>query len=374
MNNKKYSDEAICIRRQLHKIPELGFCEFKTQQYILEYLKELGYEPLVVAQTGVLCFIDYGHENTIALRCDMDALPISEAVNSEYKSEHMGVMHACGHDAHMSMLLTVAKYLHEEDFIPSSNVLLIFQPAEEGPGGAQIIVNDGILEKYKVSKIYGFHLFPGVEYGKIACRSGEFFAGSVEVYFKIKGEASHGAQPHIGRDALAACANLVIQLNAISAKAINPLDDVVLCIGKMDAGDRLNIIASHASIEGTLRSFNESVKNKMLTKIQSVCDGIAISFGVDVEFEPIPFYPPVINNDDVYNEVKMKLESELVEAEKVMLSEDFSYYAQKVPALFMLLGIDDGNSNHRNPLHSDNFDFNDDVLFHGIKAYIKLLQ
>ena len=373
MIDARYGHTASAVRRDLHRIPEIGFSEFKTQKYIMDYLKNLGLSPKPAAKTGVVCYLDFGRSETAAFRSDIDALPIQEAADSDYKSQHPGMMHACGHDGHMSMLLTFAEVLVTEKLTPQANVLLIFQPAEEGPGGAEHIVSEGILEEYNVNRIYAYHLYPGAEYAKTSVKSGEFFASSTELYIDIKGVPSHGAQPQDGRDALLACANLIIQLNTISAKSVNPLEDSVLCIGKMHAGDRLNITAGHAAAEGTLRTFNENVKKRVIERIYEICRGISESFGVEAEFRPVYLYPAVINDSSLYEDAKAKLAENAAEAEKVMLAEDFSYYALKVPALYMLLGTDDGNEEHQYPLHSDRFAFDDSVLLTGVESYLKLI-
>ena len=374
MIDAKYGRIASAVRRDLHRIPETGFEEFRTQEYIMDFLKNLGLNPKPAAKTGVVCYLDFGRDETAAFRSDIDALPIQEDIDSDYKSSHPGKMHACGHDGHMSMLLTFAEVLVKEKLTPKANVLLIFQPAEEGPGGAEHIVKEGILEEYDVSRIYAYHLYPGAEYAKTSVKSGEFFASSTELYINIKGVSSHGAQPQDGRDALLACAALITQLNTISAKAVNPLEDAVLCIGRMYAGDRLNITAGHAAAEGTLRTFNENVKTRMLERISEVCRGIAVSFDVEVEFRPVHLYPPVVNDSRLYEDAKIKLAENAAEAEKVMLAEDFSYYALKVPALYMLLGTDDGDEKHQYPLHSGSFDFDDSVLTAGVESYLKLIS
>jgi amidohydrolase len=272
----------------------------------------------------------------------------------------------------MSMLLTTAIALHDHIIEPRSNVLLIFQPAEEGPGGAQRMVQEGILSRFNVSAIYGYHLHPEYPFGSIASRAGAFFANCVEIYFNVKGKSSHGAQPQNGRDALLAVANLVTQISALSAKTNSPFEDSVIMLGRLSAGDRLNIVAEHAILEGSIRTYSIEARDKLIKRLFDISEGISKSFEVDVTFKPVYFYPALFNSEALYNDAKEKL-TDLIHAEKVMLSEDFSYYADEIPALFMLLGIDDANPAHQNSLHSSSFDFDEEVLLYGVDGYLKLL-
>lgn len=188
MINKTYYDDAIKIRRDLHKIPEVGFREFKTQKYIMDFLTELNLPYQITANTGLACYLNMHQGTTIALRSDMDGLPITEENNVDYKSLHEGFMHACGHDGHITMLLLYAKYIIEEKITLPNNVLLLFQPAEEGPGGAKKIIEEGVLAKYEVKHIFGLHLSPDHPFGTIASKAGEFFASGIEFFIRVTGK------------------------------------------------------------------------------------------------------------------------------------------------------------------------------------------
>ncbi|MFB0918780.1 MAG: M20 family metallopeptidase, partial [Clostridiaceae bacterium] len=218
------------FRKDLHRIPELGFKEFKTSEYIKNALVNMGYDPISIAGTGVAVYIKGISNETIAFRADMDGLAVSEETGLDYKSIHDGMMHACGHDGHMAMLLGLANALKDYKGFNKS-ILLIFQPAEEGPGGAKVIIEEGILGKYNVTEIYGIHLYPGLEEGTIGSRPGPLMARSGEFDIEIKGKSSHAGLPHKGRDALMAGADLVADFNNIVSRNFNPIEPVVINVG-----------------------------------------------------------------------------------------------------------------------------------------------
>ncbi|MBE6039004.1 MAG: amidohydrolase [Anaerofustis stercorihominis] len=369
-----YTNEAIKLRRQLHMIPETGFEEHKTSEFIRSYLKNLGYKPITTAKTGVYTFCDFQKEDTVLFRCDIDALPVTEETSLGFASVHPGNMHACGHDGHMAMMLTFAKYLAENEVNPDHNVILLFQPAEENPGGAKYVIEEGIIEKYNVRRAYSLHLSPSHGYGRFHAKSGEFFASGVELYITVTGKASHGASPHSGKDAILAGCALVSALHTIVSRDLNPIHDGVITIGTINGGSAMNVIADTVRLSGTLRAFNNETKELMLNRVREVCMGIGLTYGVDVKFSPVYCYPPLINDEKLFIEAKSILGDNLAETDKVMMSEDFSYFAEKIPSLMMFLGTDDGKEEHQYPLHSPKFDFDDSVLIKGVEAFVNIVK
>ncbi len=372
--DKKYTDEAVRIRRELHQIPETGFSEFETQKYIMAYLAELGLSCEKCARTGVVCYLDMGAETTLALRSDMDGLAIEELNDVEYKSRHEGRMHACGHDGHMTMLLLFAKYVAEEKPKLKKNILLLFQPAEEGPGGAVEVVSEGVLKKYKVKHVFGFHLSPEYPLGTVAATPGEFFASGVELFINVYGKAAHGAQPHNGKDAVLIASQLIINLHTIISRSLNPLNEGILTIGTFHAGDRLNIIAENAYLTGIVRAFNNEAKEKIIGRVRNICDGIAVTYDCTIDVEFRYTYPPLINDRRLYDQAREILGADFMTAEKVMMAEDFSYYTEEMPSFFMFLGTNEGIAGRAYPLHSNKFNFDEGVLVKGVEAYLRIIE
>lgn len=374
MIDSSYENDAVKIRRDLHQIPEIGFQEFKTQKYIMDYLNDLGLHCEKCAQTGVICYMDMKQDVTIALRSDMDGLPIIEQNNVPYKSTHSGKMHACGHDGHMSILLLLAKYIVRENVKLNKNILLIFQPAEEGPGGAVEVIKENILKKYQVKHVFGFHLSPEYPMGILAAAPEEFFASGVELSINVIGKAAHGAQPHKGKDAVLIASQLIINLHTIISRSLNPLNEGILTIGTFHAGDELNIIAENALLTGIVRAFNEDSRENILYRVKNICDGIAVTYDCVIDLNIKYTYPPLINNRNLYDKIKTIMADDFMTAEKVMLAEDFSYYTQQVPSFFMFLGTNEGPQKPSYPLHNSKFDFNEIVLVKGMQAYLKIIE
>lgn len=371
---EKYLREAIKIRRHLHTIPETGFCEYLTSDFIFSYLKELGYDPVRISGTGVYVYVDNGKPSTALFRCDIDGLPISEETGLCYESSNVGRMHACGHDGHTAIMLVLAKYLKENEVSSGYNILLLFQPAEENPGGAKDIAQSGLFEKHNIVRSYALHLSPNHAFGKFHSKSGEFFASGVELYIDVHGYGAHGASPHLGNDAVLASCALVSTLHTIVSRNLNPVQDGVITIGTINGGSAMNAIAEKVSLSGTLRAFNDETKELLVNRVREVCKGIAVTYGVKVSFNPVYCYPPVINSSHLFNEAKEILGDRLDITDKVMMSEDFSYLSGKAPGFMMFLGTDDGKEQHRFPLHSPKFDFDDSVLIYGLKGFIDLIQ
>jgi len=363
-NMKKY-------RRDLHEIPELGYAEKKTQAYLLEEIKKMGYEPKITCQTGIYVFLDGGSEETYGFRTDMDALTISEETGVSYTSKHTGFMHACGHDGHMATLLGFMDYLKGKKL--KKNILLIFQPAEEGPGGAKDIVKSEILEKYNVKGIFGLHLFPKLEEGIIGCRAGGFMAKAAEINIVIKGKSGHGGQPHLGIDSIQAAVKMLEGFNLITSKFIAPFDPSIIAIGKIEGGTIRNIIPEMTRMEGTIRAFSTETFDFIVGKIRDIARGMELSYGVEIEIELAEGYPPVINDKEYYDVLEGVVRGEkglkFEEIDPEMLAEDFGFYQEVTRGLFFFVGTKNEELGYVESLHNSKFNFDEKVLENGLRVY-----
>lgn len=374
---KAYEPEAVSLRRALHKIPETGFNERETQAFIMDYLQKLGYTPEKVCDTGVVLFIPSlnGLDETIAIRTDMDGLGVVEETGVDFASEHEGMMHACGHDGHMSMVLLVARYLKEHPEARVRNTLLVFQPAEEGPGGAGPIVGSGVLEKYKAKAIFGYHLFPFVEEGLISTTPGPMMAMTSEFYIDILGKSGHAADPDQGIDAIVATADYISGLQKIVSRTVSPNDSALLSIGTINGGTRMNIIADKVSLSGTVRSFSEDVQKAMKQRMVDMARGIEQMYHCRIEIRFVDMYPPVINSEALFDQI-WPLCGEADEKKlfkKVMLAEDFAMYRKAIPGVFMGLGSGSEEKGYTQNLHTHGFNFDEKVLLRGLQVYMNIL-
>jgi len=367
---------AIRHRRALHQIPEVGFQEVETQRYILSALKDLdGVVVESIAETGVLAWIRGESEKSIAFRADMDALEVTEKTGLAFASSHKGRMHACGHDGHMTMALLLAQLLSEQRHRLKKSVLILFQPAEEGPGGAKVLVESGIFEKYHVESIFGYHLFPEVASGLFATKSGPLMAMTGEFDIEIIGKSAHGAMPHLGKDALLAASSLVSVLQSVVSRNIKPTESAVLTVGKMISGEKRNVIAGHARLEGTFRAFSKDVFETSLSRMEAIVNGVAKGYDCEAEIEVRPMYPPVLNDPalaDLFIEAVGR--DNVLDIEPQMLAEDFSYYQEAVPGLFVFVGCRDASQGHLFGLHHECFNFDENVLINGVSAMIKVFE
>lgn len=374
-------------RRRLHRIPELDRKLPETRRYVLDVLEKLDCEIVEVAEdgkglispeeqreyTGGICaFFDFGCEDAFAFRSDMDALPISEKNESEYSSIHQGMMHACGHDGHMAMLLSFAEYLdHAGDSVsPEKNVLLIFQPAEETTGGAPGICRSGVLEKYRVCGVFGFHLWPDLEAGTVSSIPGPMMAKTSEINIDIEGRSSHCTAASEGIDALYAGCRLMTEIYRIPE--IGPGGSSILKFGKMTSGDVRNAISSHTRIEGTLRVHDLDTFDRIVQSMEDAAARTDEELSCRTSVFHSSGYPPVTNDDVLYRRACDALKAYGViryeELEKPsMIGEDFSFYQLKVPGVFFYLGTGTGI-----PLHADTFDFDESVLACGVLSYAVL--
>lgn len=365
-------------RRNLHEMPEMGFMEFETQKYILDTIGSYHCEITQPYGTAVCGFFQCEASKkgdiveTLAFRCDMDALPTTEQTNLPFTSKNIGFMHSCGHDGHMAMLLGLAYKINEQLHALTCNVLLIFQPAEEGGGGAERICNTGILEKYEISKIYGIHLWPGIKEGVIASKPGPLMAKTTEMDIIIKGKSAHCASSKEGIDSLYIGCQFLCDAYKMEANEIAKGEHRLLKFGQAKSGVIRNIISSETIFYGTMRCFDMTIFDYMLRRLKEIASSYEEKYGCTIEIPYNAGFPPVKNDGILFQEAKDCLSTdfqfETIET-PYMQSEDFSFYLERVPGLFMFLG-----TGQTAPLHSEVFDFNEDILEIGLNAYLKLLS
>jgi amidohydrolase len=368
-------DDIVKNRRALHQIPETALEEFKTKEYLKNYLISIGLEPQEIVETGLFVYIEgKDKENCIAFRSDIDALNIKEETGAEFESKHVGKMHACGHDGHMTTLLAFAKYLTTIQPLDKS-VLLIFQPAEESPGRAKDIVETGLLKKYNVKAIYGMHLFPELPEGTVASKEGPFFAQAALMTTTITGKSGHGAMPHKTIDPLMAFTKIVDGYQTIVSRNLSPFDPGVVTIGKFCGGSAQNIIADTVNFWGTIRTFKEENTEFIIDRIKEIHRGIELSYRVKIDEKIDIVYPPVVNDKELYKKfVETMKNMNYVEHEALTISEDFAYYQKEVPGIFMLLGTRSEEKGFVYPLHSCHFNFDEKVLLKGVEAFARILE
>ena len=360
-------------RQTLHRIPELGFDLPRTSRWIHDELIRLGYEPIPAARSGWIALLPGKSAQAVAFRADMDALAVAEGTDRGFPSLHPGRMHACGHDGHMALLLGFARVLKEGP-VPESTVVLIFQPAEEGPGGARLIVESGILQELQVRRIYGIHLYPGLTEGKFGLARGPFMARNGEFDIQLTGQGAHAGQPHQGIDALAAGAALVSQIHLIPSRSLDPLSPAVLNIGTFQAGEVRNAVAKEAALTGTIRAFDRLTYERIKQELEAKTQGIAHSFGVKADLAIRDFYPEVRNDAALVDElIGLLAPPDYEMLQPLMLAEDFSFYQQEFPGVFLFLGTGSPEKGFTHPLHSPLFDFDEAVLLRGIELYRRIL-
>jgi amidohydrolase len=368
--NKIFS-ELVKLRGELHQYPELAFQEFKTSERIAKELKKLKVEVKKgVAKTGVVGILE-GKKNgmTVALRADMDALPILEQTDFPYKSKNKGVMHACGHDVHMTCVIGAATILSELKSELKGNVKLIFQPSEEvHPGGAKPMIQAGVLKNPNVSGIFGLHCDSAIPVGKIGVRDGPMMAQADDFDIIVKGIAGHGARPHDGVDAIVVASQVIQALQTIPSRKISPVEPVVISVGKIQGGTARNIICDRVILKGTARSLNKEVARKIPQLLKEIASGIAESAGATAEVDYHTGYPVLVNHSGATNLArstisKMFGKEAIFEIQKPMMgAEDFAYYLEKVPGSFLRLGIRNPDKNAIYPWHHPKFTVDEDAI------------
>ncbi len=367
----EYKPELIAIRRHLHQHPELSKQEKETAAFISSELAKLDIPHKTnVGGYGIVGEIkgQNPEKKLIALRADMDALPILEANNLSYKSLNEGVMHACGHDVHMAGLLGAARILKKLEKEWEGSVRLIFQPSEEEyPGGASLMIKDGVLENPKPAAIFGQHVYPEMPAGKVGMKAGKYMASTDEFYITVKGKGGHGALPDQVIDPIVIAAQIVIGLQQIVSRKAFPGMPTVLTIGKLEAKGRTNIIPSEAKMVGIIRTFNEDWRAEIKKQITQIAKGIAQAMGAEADVFIDQGYPFVVN-DEALTERAFKAaadflgEGQVEELEFRMTAEDFAYYSQQVPGCFYRLGTRNDQLGMNSPLHSDTFNADEDSL------------
>lgn len=378
-----YYNELVAIRRHLHAHPELSFEEKETAAYISNKLDELGIEHTTnIGGHGIVGIIKGKNPTikTIALRADIDALPIEEKNNCDYASKNIGVMHACGHDVHTTSLLGAAKILNELKEHFEGSIKLIFQPAEEKlPGGASIMIKEGVLKNPAVEVIFGQHVLPQLETGKVAFKSGIAMASCDEIYLTVKGKGGHGAVPHFTIDPILIASHIVVALQSVVSRNANPIMPSVLSIGKFIANGATNVIPEEVKLEGTFRTFDEQWRKEAHLKIKNICENIATSFGGICEVNIEKGYP-FLKNDEQTTNASFALAQQYLGAENVeemparMTAEDFSYYSQEVPACFYRLGTGNIVKGIISSIHTPTFDVDENCLKigSGLMAWIAI--
>ena len=372
-----FENDMAKWRRHLHQNPELGRDCYKTAEYIQERLKEFGITEIHTgyASTGIVAIIEgQTSGRTIGLRADMDALPITENTGMPYSSKNEGVMHACGHDGHTTMLLGAARYLSETRNF-SGRVALIFQPDEEATGGAEVMVEEGILEQFKIEEVYALHNIPGHDVGVMYTRPGPIMAGADSFNVEIRGKGGHAAYPHEVKDPIVAALSIAQAFQTIVSRNNIPSDDLVISITQVHSGTTDNVIPETAFLNGTVRTFDLSVQEMVINRMEKIISGFSISFEVDAKFNYEKGYPPTINHEEKTN-FAIEVAKEVCGSDKVLTSvgkemgaEDFSYMLQKRPGAYLFMGIGEGAG-----LHNPNYDFNDAAAPVGASIIARLIE
>jgi amidohydrolase len=376
---------VVADRRHLHQHPELGYQEVKTAAFVADRLRALGVEDVRtgIAKTGVTGLIEGtgsgpGDGKVVLLRADMDALPIQEENEVEYRSTVPGTMHACGHDAHTAMLLGTARLLRDRRDRFAGTVKVLFQPAEEGGGGARVMIGEGVLEDPKVDVAFGIHMAQEEPVGTVSVRPGPMMAAADRFTIIVKGKGGHGAQPHLCIDPVAVGAQIVTALQTIVSREVDPTEPAVVTVGAFRAGEAANVIPDTAEMRGTVRSFNPALREQLATRIPELIRGIAAAMRAEVEINYVYGYPPTVN-DPAMTEFVQGVLGEVLGADNVlpaplhMGAEDFSYFLEAVPGCFWFVGS-------RNPAkgfvwghHHPKFDIDEDAMAIGMETMTRVV-
>ena len=380
--SQKIHGDVVKLRRHLHSYPELSFQEHKTSAFIKSHLDALGIPWKPVAGTGIEALITgkIKSEKVIALRADIDALPIHEKNVVDYASQHPGVMHACGHDFHTSSLLGTAQILTMLQNNFGGTIKLLFQPGEEVlPGGASLMIKEGVLNNPRPTAILGQHAMPRIEVGKIGIRSGKHMASMDAVIVRIKGKGGHGAEPHNNVDPVVIASHIIIALQQIVSRLANPGDPTVLSFGKVIANGAINVIPDEVYMEGTFRAMNERWRDEAHRRMTDMAEGIAKSMGATCDMQIIRGFPFLINEEKLTAEVKTHAseylgEGNVLEEDIWMAAEDFAYYSQAADSCFYLCGVGNVAKGITSTLHSPTFNIDEKALevSTGLMTYLAL--
>ena len=370
---QKYFPYTRDMRRDFHLHPELGHQEIRTAGIVAKELQALGLEVSTgVGKTGVVAMIEGSKPGpTLLLRADMDALPITEQTGAEYASQNPGVMHACGHDGHTAILLTAAKMLYDIRAELPGNIKLVFQPAEEGQGGAEGMIADGVLDNPKVDITLGLHLWNEMPVGSFALAAGPTMAGTEIFKVRVSGKGGHGAIPHLAVDPILAGAQIVSALQSIVSRNVAPLQAAVVTVTTFHAGEAFNVIPPHVDLTGTIRTFDLDVRETVLRRFNEIVNGVAEGMGCKAEIEHTRMTPALINDartTKIAQEVATRIfpESEVVTSGPITMGgEDFAFMMEKVPGLFMFVGSANADKGLNYGHHHPKFDFDEAALPRG---------
>jgi amidohydrolase len=372
-------DELIRVRRHLHRRPELSMLEFETARFVQSELRALPLDDLRtgIGKTGILGTLKGGRPGPVTLlRADMDALPITELVESPFASENAGVMHACGHDGHVAILLAAARTLCRRRAEIPGTLVFCFQPGEEGSAGNRLMIEDGALENPHVDRTFALHLFSGLDVGKIGVRDGAFFASADEFFLTISGKGGHGAMPQLAVDPVVAASYFVTMLQTIVSREVAPKDPAVFTVGKFEAGTTFNVIPDKANLMGTVRCFDAEVRASMPVRMERILKGLADAMRVEYELKYKWSYPPTVNNkavNDLVREVGRKTlgDANVVEHDIVMWAEDMAFMQEHRPGAYFIVGARGGESTSY-PHHNARFDIDERALEVGYKMMVAL--
>lgn len=369
--------DLIKIRRELHQIPEIGLEEYQTQKYLLNKITEITHGKNFVEQrtwrTGILVFLHgSAPEKTVGWRTDIDALPVEEATDLDFASQHEGRMHACGHDIHMTTALGLLDALVQKQ--PKNNLLFLFQPAEENLAGGKLMYEENAFGNWRPDEFYGLHVRPDLKVGDIATNTSTLFAGTCETLVTFKGTGGHAAFPHKANDALVAAAYFVTQVQTIVSRNVDPIEGAVVTFGSLHAGTTNNVIAEEAKLHGTIRTLTQEMNLLTQKRLQEIAEGIAKSFGLEVAVELIQGgYLPVENDPDLAKDLMaffdQKTDANLIDILPAMTGEDFGYLLHQIPGVMFWLGVDSAY-----PLHSPKMTPNEDVLPFAVETISQFLN
>nr|WP_234617688.1 MULTISPECIES: M20 aminoacylase family protein [Rhizobium/Agrobacterium group] len=371
--------DVVEIRRYLHQHPELGLSEFHTSDYVAGKLEAMGYEVTRgLARTGIVATLRNGtSQRSLGLRADFDALPITEETGLDYASLTPGLMHACGHDGHTAMLLGAASILAERRNFDGV-VHLIFQPAEENFGGARLMIEDGLFERFPCDAVFGLHNDPGIAFGHFAFREGPIMASVDECKITVVGRGGHGAEPQSTSDPIVAGASIIMALQTIASRNIHPLDPVVVTVGAFHAGAASNVIPERADMVLTIRSFDDHVRDELENRVRAIAEGQAASYGMTVEIDYERGYPATVNHKaetDYVRDLARRFagEGKVFDMPRpTMGGEDFAYMLQEKPGTYFFLGTK--RTENDPPLHHPRYDFNDDIIPTGTAFWVELVE
>jgi hippurate hydrolase len=379
VQSSNFLPEIVASRRHLHTIPEIGLSEFKTSDYVAGELTAMGYEVTRgLAKTGIVATLRNGTSSkSIGIRADFDGLPIPEETGADYASTHPGVMHACGHDGHTAMLLGAAKILAERKQFDGT-VHLIFQPAEENFGGARLMMDDGLFDRFPCDAVFGLHNDPTLPFGQFAFRAGPMMAAVDECKITVIGYGGHGAEPQAASDPIVCGASIIMALQTIASRNIHPLQSAVITVGSFNSGIASNVIPERAEMNLTIRSLEPDVRDELERRIRLIAEGQAASYGMRAQIDYLRGYPPMINHvaeTDYVRDLARRFAGEENVADLArpsMGGEDFGYFLEERPGCYFMLGT--ARTDRDPPLHHPKYDFNDDILPIGTNFWVALAE